>query len=136
DLPGMKRCTVQISPDGKILGIMRTNSYEYSPLTPLHARDVAEETVRRWEADLLRDPGTFLSSFPPIPATETAKRGNGTVIIQGSPRPAGNCAILASWAADASRDAGAETTVLFPHDMDIHPCIGCYQCYNTGTCIF
>jgi multimeric flavodoxin WrbA len=26
--------------------------------------------------------------------------------------------------------------VIYPHDLDIHCCIGCYQCYNTGTCIF
>lgn len=134
--PGMRRFTVELSSDGGILGVMRTNSYEYSPLTHLHARDVAEETVRRWEEDLLRDPGTFISSLPPIPRVRTVERGNGTVIIQGSPRPAGNCAILSSWAADAARDAGAETTVLFPHDLEIHPCIGCYQCYNTGTCVF
>lgn len=136
EYPGMKRFTVTLSSDGKILGIMRTNSYEYSPQISLHARDVAEKTVRRWEKDILRDPGTFISSLPPIPMARTAGSGNSAVIIQGSPRPTGNCAILASWAADAARDAGAETTVLFPHDLDIHPCIGCYQCYNTGTCIF
>ena len=25
---------------------------------------------------------------------------------------------------------------MYPHDLDIHCCIGCYQCYNTGTCVF
>lgn len=134
--PGMKRFTVTLSSDGKILGIMRTNSYEYSPLIPLHARDVAEETMTRWVEDILRDPGTFISSLPPVLRARKAGRANSAVIIQGSPRPMGNCAILASWAADDARDAGAETTVLFPHDLDIHPCIGCYQCYNTGTCVF
>lgn len=135
--PGMKRYTVNLSSEGKTLGLVRTNSYEYPPLTSLRARDVAAGTATRWEEELLRDPGTFLSSLPPFTATgRRTQPGKGVVIIQGSPRPGGNCALLASWAADAAREQGEEATVHFPHDLDIHPCIGCYQCYNTGTCIF
>lgn len=135
--PGMKRYTVRISSEGRTLGLVRTNSYEYPPSTSLRARDVAAETTTRWEEQLLRDPDTFLSSLPPIPATgRRILPKRGVVIIQGSPRPGGNCALLASWAADAARQRGEEATVHFPHDLDIHPCIGCYQCYNTGTCIF
>jgi multimeric flavodoxin WrbA len=26
--------------------------------------------------------------------------------------------------------------VIYPHDLNIKSCIGCYQCYNTGTCTF
>jgi len=26
--------------------------------------------------------------------------------------------------------------VVYLDDLSIHPCIGCYQCYNTGTCTF
>jgi len=58
------------------------------------------------------------------------------VIIQGSPRGDGNCSILAGWAVDAAHEVGRTAQVIFPHDMDIRCCIGCYQCYNTGTCVF
>ncbi|MEN6396167.1 MAG: flavodoxin family protein, partial [Methanoregula sp.] len=53
-----------------------------------------------------------------------------------SPRPNGNCGILASWAREAANIPGKTTRVIYPHDLDIHGCIGCYQCYNTGTCVF
>ncbi|MCU0632572.1 MAG: flavodoxin family protein [Methanolinea sp.] len=79
---------------------------------------------------------TFLASHPVNPAPVEHVPGGGVVVIQGSPRPGGNCGILASWAAEEARNAGVETMVIYPHDMDIHPCIGCYQCYNTGTCVF
>jgi multimeric flavodoxin WrbA len=58
------------------------------------------------------------------------------VIIQGSPRPDGNCGILTGWAVESVKDAGRTVQVIYPHDLDIHCCIGCYQCYNSGTCVF
>ncbi len=58
------------------------------------------------------------------------------VVIQGSPRASGNCGILAGWAVDAAHELGRTAQVIYPHDMDIRCCIGCYQCYNTGSCVF
>ena len=81
-----------------------------------------------------------LRDFPELPGG-TYPRGHrdrltDLVIIQGSPRPDGNCGILTGWAADAAQEAGRTAQVIYPHDLDIHCCIGCYQCYNTGTCVF
>ena len=53
-----------------------------------------------------------------------------------SPRADGNCGILAAWAVEAAHGAGRTAQVIYPHDLDIHCCIGCYQCYNTGSCVF
>jgi multimeric flavodoxin WrbA len=58
------------------------------------------------------------------------------VIFQGSARADGNCGILTGWASEAAKGAGRTTRVIYPHDLDIHCCIGCYQCYNSGTCVF
>jgi multimeric flavodoxin WrbA len=57
-------------------------------------------------------------------------------VIQGSPRADGNCSILAGLAVDALVSSHHTAQVIYPHDMNIHSCIGCYQCYNTGTCTF
>ena len=56
--------------------------------------------------------------------------------VQGSPRGDGNSSILAAWAKEAATEKEKTVNVIYPHDMDIRPCIGCYQCYNTGTCTF
>jgi len=58
------------------------------------------------------------------------------VVLQGSPRANGNCSILAGWAVEAAHELGKTARVIYPYDMDIRSCIGCYQCYNTGSCIF
>jgi multimeric flavodoxin WrbA len=57
-------------------------------------------------------------------------------VIQGSPRGDGNCSILTSWAVETAHVLGKTVQVIYPHDMSIHCCIGCYQCYNTGSCVF
>jgi len=67
---------------------------------------------------------------PPIVTT------SDLVVIQGSPRGDGNCSILARWAVDTVHELGRTAQVIYPHDMDIRCCIGCYQCYNSGSCVF
>jgi NAD(P)H-dependent FMN reductase len=136
--PGMTRYSVELFEGEKVLSAFRTNSFEYAPTMTYGAKEVAERTFARWEQDLAADFQGFLESIttrefatihvPPSP--------QAVVVIQGSPRPGGNCSILASWVADEVQRLGRGVQVVFPHDMDIHPCIGCYQCYNTGACIY
>jgi multimeric flavodoxin WrbA len=134
--PGMVRYSVTVALDDREEAVFRTNTYECSPLVPLKAEEVAKETADAWETELRSDPAAFLAQrappvqYPqPLPPTDC-------VIIQGSPRGDGNCAILAGWTADTLRSLGRTVRIIYPHDLDIHCCIGCYQCYNTGTCIF
>jgi multimeric flavodoxin WrbA len=50
------------------------------------------------------------------------------VILSGSPRKNGNCALLANQAADAARAGGAAVELVFLQDLDIRPCEGCHVC--------
>jgi len=134
--PGMIRFVLAVSTGGKQGATFRTNTFEYSPLSPLAAENVALEKAGDWEKELAADPSRILSEFrerDPKPAKQPPA---DLVLLQGSPRPDGNCAILAGWAADAAKERGRTVEVIYPHDLDIHCCIGCYQCYNTGTCVF
>jgi multimeric flavodoxin WrbA len=141
--PGMVRFILAVTSGGEARAIFRTNTYEYSPLIPLAAETSAVRRADALEAQLRKDPAGTLRDLaerkPETPTPEpagTALPQADIVIIQGSPRPDGNCAILAAWVADAAHAAGSTVRVIWPHDMDIHHCIGCYQCYNTGTCVF
>ena len=134
--PGMIRYTLRLASGGNTLGVFRTNSYEYSPTVSLNAEKVVREKAAGWEKTLLKDPDGFLASLEgprePAPPIETID----TLVIQGSPRADGNCSILAGWTAGEARDIGKKARVVYLDDLSIHPCIGCYQCYNTGTCTF
>ena len=134
--PRMVRYVLAVSDGANRLAVFRTNTFEYSPLSPLAAERVALEKADEWINELKADPSRILRDFrdrKPKPAQHPAA---DLVILQGSPRPDGNCAILTDWASDAAGKAGRTTEVIYPHDLDIHCCIGCYQCYNTGTCVF
>lgn len=61
--------------------------------------------------------------------------GCDAVIIQGSPRPDGNCAVIASWIVDKLNSMDKSSIVFQPDGMYIRPCTGCYQCYNYGHCV-
>ena len=134
--PGMVRYSVTITRDGRPEAVFRTNSYEYSPLVPIRAEEVAMATADAWEAGLRADPVAFPEGYRPGPLPHPVPLLTDLVVIQGSPRGDGNCSILAGWATDAARDLGRTVQVIYPHDLDIHCCIGCYQCYNTGFCVF
>lgn len=71
---------------------------------------------------------------PPSPRVPAPP--GGVLVLQGSPRPDGFCAVLAGWAAETAASAGRAVEVVFVHDLEVRPCIGCYQCYNTGDCTF
>ncbi len=133
--PGMARFELSVAEAGRLRAVFRTNTYEYPPGDPRTAEDAARERAAEWERDLSSDPGEVFRRFPPEPVPAKGP-GPDMVVIQGSPRPDGNCAVLAGWAVAAAAGAGRTARVIYPHDLDIHPCIGCYQCYNTGTCVF
>ncbi len=134
--PRMERYVLAVREGDRLRAVFRTNTFEYSPLSPLAAATAAEEMAARWERELAEGPAALFRNFPLEPPRGQPGPVAGVVIIQGSPRPDGNCGILAGWAAEAAQAAGRTCRVIYPHDLDIHPCIGCYQCYNTGTCVF
>ncbi len=134
--PGMVRYILAVREGDRLRALFRTNTFEYSPLNPLAAETAVLEKAGEWERDLKADPSGIFLTYPAEPARKPPAPPTDLVIIQGSPRPDGNCGILTGWAAEAARDAGRTSQVIYPHDLDIHSCIGCYQCYNTGTCVF
>jgi multimeric flavodoxin WrbA len=134
--PGMTRYSLRLTSGGETLALLRTNSYEYSPGVPLDAEGVIRGKAAEWERALLKDPDGFIASLGK-PREAAPPAGNVEVlIIQGSPRADGNCSILAGWAAEEAEQLGKRSRVVYLDDLSIHSCIGCYQCYNTGTCTF
>jgi multimeric flavodoxin WrbA len=134
--PGMIRFTLSVLSSKKIRAVFRTNSYEYSPLVPLKAETVALKTAEDWEEQLRTNPALFFQDHWPEKPRHTRAPSPDVVVMQGSPRGDGNCSILAGWAVETAHDLGKTIRVIYPHDMSIHCCIGCYQCYNTGSCVF
>jgi multimeric flavodoxin WrbA len=134
--PHMVRYELAVRNRDRRAAVFRTNTFEYSPLSPLAAETVAREKADLWVDLLERDPSAVFREYADAPFQTPRKPAVDLVLIQGSPRPDGNCGILASWAADAARKAGRTFAIIYPHDLDIHCCIGCYQCYNTGSCVF
>jgi multimeric flavodoxin WrbA len=134
--PGMTRYTLRLASGGVTLGLFRTNTYEYSPAMPLDAGTAARRKFEEWEGALARDPPRFIASLAAPREGEPPGGGVDALIIQGSPRPGGNCSILAGWAAEKALELGKRPRVVYLDDLTIRPCIGCYQCYNTGTCTF
>jgi multimeric flavodoxin WrbA len=134
--PRMMRYVLAVREGDRLRALFRTNTFEYSPLNPLAAETAAQEKAAEWERELAADSSAIFRNYPAEPPERPHGPAVDLVIIQGSPRPDGNCGILTGWAADAAQDAGRTSRVIYPHDLDIHCCIGCYQCYNTGTCVF
>jgi multimeric flavodoxin WrbA len=50
------------------------------------------------------------------------------LILMGSPRKAGNSAVLAEHLAKGAMDAGARVETIYLHGMNINPCTGCDEC--------
>jgi multimeric flavodoxin WrbA len=133
---GMVRYTLTVTEGEQMISVFRTNSFEYSPLVPLAAETVAKQTADKWEREIRNNPLDFILNHRQQVLKRPAAPPSDLVIIQGSPRALGNCSILTGWAVDAAHELGRTAQVIYPHDMDIRCCIGCYQCYNTGSCVF
>jgi multimeric flavodoxin WrbA len=97
---------------------------------------VAKQTADEWEHEIRNNPEDFILNHQPEFLKRPVSSPVDLVVIQGSPRADGNCSILAGWAVEAAHELGRHAQVIYPHDMDIRCCIGCYQCYNTGSCVF
>jgi len=134
--PGMVRYTLALTEGGRMIAVFRTNSFEYSPRVPLAAENVAKRTADEWEREIRNNPMNFILNHHQEFPKHTASPPVDLVVIQGSPRANGNCSILAGWAVEAAHELGRYAQVIYPHDMDIRCCIGCYQCYNSGSCVF
>src|SRR5665811_1639577 len=50
--PGMVRYTLTVTEGGRMISVFRTNSFEYSPLVPLAAENVAKRTADEWEREI------------------------------------------------------------------------------------
>lgn len=134
--PGMIRYFLSAVSEKKVRAVFRTNTFEYSPLVPLKAETVAFQIADDWEAHLRNNPAVFFQDHWPEAPQNRSVPSPDLVVIQGSPRGDGNCSILAGWAVEAAHALGKTVQVIYPHDLDIHCCIACYQCYNTGSCVF
>jgi multimeric flavodoxin WrbA len=137
DYPGMIIYTLQILSGDTEMARFGTNTYEYPGSSPISARIVAEAKADDWKRELLSNPAEFLAWHQSRGVRPIGDSGVPEVLIlQGSPRPSGNCSMIAGWAQDAAEKAGKTVSVIYLDDLTMKACIGCYQCYNTGTCIF
>jgi multimeric flavodoxin WrbA len=136
--PGMERYGVRVTDGaGQVLSEFLTNTYEYTPAMASDAETTAHQLADEWEEELRSQPFEMVEYFGHIhPRCLPAAAVTDVVIIQGSPRPDGNCGEIAEWIAEETVRMGGTVQVLYPDDMDIRPCIGCYQCYNSGYCTF
>ncbi len=136
--PGMVRFTVRLDAGGQEVCVFRTNTYEYPPTVAMRAETEALRKAEEWEQELKASPGEaveYLRRKPRLRCTP-AEPATDAVVIQGSPRAGGNCSVLARWCVDAVEELQKTARVLYPDDQFIRPCIGCYQCYNSGVCIY
>lgn len=134
--PGLFRYSIILTSVGGERVLFRTNTYEYAPTVPLGAEEVAFRRMEELERRFLSLPDSVGEAKGERTAIHVKEETVDVLVIQGSPRPGGNCCILSEWAEETAQSLGRSVKILYPADMDIRPCIGCYQCYNFGRCTF
>lgn len=133
---GMVRYTLEFRSGDAVLYTYLTNTYEYPPGNPQTAESVALTAFHRLRTELPAHPDRFVLHPPePVVGPPPPRKPGTAAIIQGSPRPYGNSAIIGGWAADACREAGLRCETVDPTEMRIDPCTGCFRCYNAGRCV-
>jgi len=55
------------------------------------------------------------------------------LVVLGSPRKRGNSALLAAQIASGAKRAGATTSTVFLHGLQIQACRGCWKCRKAGS---
>ena len=134
--PGMILYTLLVLSGDTVIARFRTNTFEYPPSSAITARTAAIARADEWEHDLATGHPEFLAPQDiPVLAGHPGTHPD-VLILQGSPRAQGNSSILAAWAHDQVIREGSSSAVVYLDDLIIRGCIGCYQCYNTGTCTF
>ena len=58
------------------------------------------------------------------------------LLINGSPKPDGNTAVALKEMVKCFAAEGVETEIINIGNKDIHGCISCYSCKQTGKCVF
>jgi len=58
--PGMIRYSVIVTAGEQVKAVFRTNSFEYSPLVPLAAENIAIQTADEWEREIRNNPTGFI----------------------------------------------------------------------------
>jgi len=140
--PRMFRFKLVLLENDKVVAQFRTNTYEYTPILAMKAESVACRHFEYWKESIISRHEKFIEylkrqeKLRKYVYKKPKNLRNDAVIIQGSPRPDGNCAVMASWVVEKLNSMGMKTAVFYPADMYIQPCTGCYQCYNYGHCVF
>lgn len=57
------------------------------------------------------------------------------LFVLGSPRNGGNTELLLEPVMQGVIDAGSSSELVRPADLDIHPCLACGGCTETGVCV-
>ncbi len=136
--PGMERYGVRVTDAmDRTVAEFLTNTYEYTPAMRLDAKSAAIKQADEWGEEFADHPADMVEYFSRLhPRCLSPAEAADVVLIQGSPRPDGNSGQIAGWIAAEMARLGGTMQIIYPDDMDIHPCIGCYQCYNSGFCTF
>lgn len=134
--PGMVLYTLRVLSGDAVIARFGTNTFEYPPSSGITARSAAIAKAGEWENDLVSGHPEFLAPQEVPVVTGHPGQHPDVMVLQGSPRAQGNSSILAEWGHDQAIREGSSSIVVYLDDLIIRGCIGCYQCYNTGTCTF